>query len=349
MWDMNVSLVVYETVEMHRHRQFGYRQRIPPPSQVMKELYKVDMREKNDEDWAEKHNSQVSLHYEPPLHVTDSSILVGAMRGSHLDDNDEEKDVYRLVLSDTTPVSPSEAPPIVLLSWVEVNIEVSIDSHYEVIDRDITEESVDGHYVFGKDAKQVHISIITISVIWNSRNKIIHEGIYQSIQTLLIFVLGYAREMDSLLVERKCTEGDALLVWEPPIDPWVRVNFDADFYGHLRALSTAAVVRDSEGFLLGSAFFWQDHVPCALAVKALARVHATRFADDLRFQHVELEGDSVAVISKLKNAATKKIKVTHLLAREGLLRKHDVCWMEEGPSSIQEVVDRERRRGSFDC
>ncbi|MBA0679762.1 hypothetical protein Goari_011514 [Gossypium aridum] len=139
---------------------------------------------------------------------------------------------------------------------------------------------------FGKDAKQVRISIITISVIWNSRNKIIHEGIYQSIQTLLIFVLGYAREMDSLLVERKCTEGDALLVWKPPIDPWVRVNFDADFYGHLRALSTAAVVRDSEGFLLGSAFFWQDHVPCALAVEALARVHATRFADDLRFQHV---------------------------------------------------------------
>ncbi|MBA0852729.1 hypothetical protein Goshw_009103 [Gossypium schwendimanii] len=169
---------------------------------------------------------------------------------------------------------------------------------------------------FGKDAKQVRISIITISVIWNSRNKIIHEGIYQSIQTLLIFVLGYAREMDSLLVERKCTEGDALLVWKPPIDPWVRVNFDADFYGHLRALSTATVVRDSEGFLLGSAFFWQDHVPCALAVEALARVHATRFADDLRFQHVELEGDSAVVISKLKNAATKKSRSL-------------TCWLEK--------------------
>lgn len=55
MWDKKVSLVVYETVEMHRHRQFGYRQRIPLPSQVMKELYNVDMREKNDEDWVKKH------------------------------------------------------------------------------------------------------------------------------------------------------------------------------------------------------------------------------------------------------------------------------------------------------
>ncbi|MBA0717382.1 hypothetical protein Golax_005210 [Gossypium laxum] len=36
-------------------RQFGYRQRIPPPPRDMKELHKVDMWGKNDEDWAEKH------------------------------------------------------------------------------------------------------------------------------------------------------------------------------------------------------------------------------------------------------------------------------------------------------
>ncbi|PPD79878.1 hypothetical protein GOBAR_DD23199 [Gossypium barbadense] len=46
MWDAKLPLIVYW-------------QQIPPPSQDMKELHKVDIRGKNDDDWAEKHKEHI--------------------------------------------------------------------------------------------------------------------------------------------------------------------------------------------------------------------------------------------------------------------------------------------------
>ncbi|KAH1114846.1 hypothetical protein J1N35_008224 [Gossypium stocksii] len=55
MWDAKVSLIVYVKVEMHEFDQvirlFGWRQQIPLPLRDLKELHKVDMQKKNDEDW----------------------------------------------------------------------------------------------------------------------------------------------------------------------------------------------------------------------------------------------------------------------------------------------------------
>ncbi|KAH1046843.1 hypothetical protein J1N35_037627 [Gossypium stocksii] len=55
MWDTKVSLIVYAMVEMQESnqviQQFGWRKQIPLPPQDLKELHKVGMRGKNDEDW----------------------------------------------------------------------------------------------------------------------------------------------------------------------------------------------------------------------------------------------------------------------------------------------------------
>ncbi|MFQ6621628.1 hypothetical protein Gotur_002135 [Gossypium turneri] len=63
MRNAKVSLVVYVMVEMHEPnwvlRQFEWRKRIPPPPRHMKELHKVDMRRKNNKDWAEKHKEHI--------------------------------------------------------------------------------------------------------------------------------------------------------------------------------------------------------------------------------------------------------------------------------------------------
>ncbi|MBA0550926.1 hypothetical protein Golob_021834 [Gossypium lobatum] len=111
------------------------------------------------------------------------------------------------------------------------------------------------------------------------------------------------------------------MLWKLPVDPWVRVNFDAGFFVHLQATNVGVV--------------------------------------DLGFQTVELKGDSAVLISKFNVVAIDRstmssiiwdvkrlvlgfehfmfhhIKrggntVAHLLAREGFLRRRDVCGMEEG-------------------
>ncbi|KAH1039560.1 hypothetical protein J1N35_041303 [Gossypium stocksii] len=59
MWHVKVPFIVYAMVKIHESnqvlRQFGYRQRIPPPPRDMNELHKIDMRGKNNEDWVTKH------------------------------------------------------------------------------------------------------------------------------------------------------------------------------------------------------------------------------------------------------------------------------------------------------
>ncbi|KAK5802888.1 hypothetical protein PVK06_030516 [Gossypium arboreum] len=63
--DVKMPLVVYATVEMHESdrvlRQFGWRQQIPPPSQDMKELHKVDMQGKDNTDWLVWHKEHIEV------------------------------------------------------------------------------------------------------------------------------------------------------------------------------------------------------------------------------------------------------------------------------------------------
>ncbi|KAK5776457.1 hypothetical protein PVK06_044416 [Gossypium arboreum] len=84
--------------------------------------------------------------------------------------------------------------------------------------------------LFDKGEQCVQIVILAIWVIWNSRNGIIHERYHQPIQSLLTFILGYAWELQSLSTEGGGCRAPILEVWRPPVEPWVRVNFDAGFY-----------------------------------------------------------------------------------------------------------------------
>ncbi|MBA0550380.1 hypothetical protein Golob_021334 [Gossypium lobatum] len=63
MRNAKVSLIVYVMVEMYEPnlvlRQFGWRKRIPLPPRDIKELHNVDIRRKNDKDWAEKHKEHI--------------------------------------------------------------------------------------------------------------------------------------------------------------------------------------------------------------------------------------------------------------------------------------------------
>ncbi|KAG8502933.1 hypothetical protein CXB51_000750 [Gossypium anomalum] len=154
--------------------------------------------------------------------------------------------------------------------------------------------------------------------------------------TLLIFVLGYLRELDFL----QSNKGG------------VRVNFDAGFFVNLQVASAGVIVRDSAGLILGLTCFWQDNVSCLLTSEAFAYVRAICFAQDLGFQKVELEGDSTVLISKLNAIAIDRSTISsiiwdakrlvlgfehfkfhhikrrdnttaHLLAREGSLLRRD--------------------------
>ncbi|KAG8475482.1 hypothetical protein CXB51_032308 [Gossypium anomalum] len=86
---------------------------------------------------------------------------------------------------------------------------------------------------------------------------------------------------------------------------------------------------------MGVGCLWNRYVPNALATKALASTQALRFARELRFWAVEVEGDSLVHIKRGGN------QVAYLLAKERFWQKHDVWWMEDGPTVIQGLVRRD--------
>ncbi|MBA0602576.1 hypothetical protein Gorai_002752 [Gossypium raimondii] len=96
-------------------------------------------------------------------------------------------------------------------------------------------------------------------------------------------------------------------------------------------------------------------VPTAFAVEALAVIHGLRFAFELGFQSVILEGDSSALIWEAKEfsklfevcrcicAARSGNMAAHAMAQDGLTRREDRFWVEEAPLLVAAVADEGRR------
>lgn len=88
-------------------------------------------------------------------------------------------------------------------------------------------------------------------------------------------------------------------IWSPPIDPFIRVNFDAGYYKDLQGASISIVFRNHGGLLMGAASYWKEHLPSIPAAEALAALEAVRFAI-LGFHTVEFEEDSAVIIAKFQ-------------------------------------------------
>ncbi|MBA0634443.1 hypothetical protein Godav_025487, partial [Gossypium davidsonii] len=86
-------------------------------------------------------------------------------------------------------------------------------------------------------------------------------------------------------------------------------------------------------------------------VEALAGTQALRIVQELGFWAVEVEGDSLVVIMKLRATCIDRLEISnhkweakqvaHPLAKEGFCWKRDVWWVEDVPTRIQGLVEEE--------
>ncbi|KAG8491652.1 hypothetical protein CXB51_014931 [Gossypium anomalum] len=137
MWDAKVSLVVHTTIEIHESdqvlRQFEWRQRISPPLRDLKELHKVDMLGKKDDDWTQRKMSNTYRGSNSPA----SRIYYRWRReeakfGARSNDDHPSSSI----IGDAPIAGKSGSEWFFFLrSRVEVYVEVSIDDRYVVMDR----------------------------------------------------------------------------------------------------------------------------------------------------------------------------------------------------------------------
>ncbi|KAK8502385.1 hypothetical protein V6N12_046171 [Hibiscus sabdariffa] len=213
--------------------------------------------------------------------------------------------------------------------------------------------------------------VVALWAIWGSRNKIIHEGLVQSVREVANFCRIYIMEIDASLPSslNTSTHPDSGH-WNPPPVDRVKVNFDACFDPTRLHSISSILIRNSEGKLLAACTIPNLYVMNPEMAEALACDQALILSMELGLKRIEVEGDALVVISKVVNPVIdistlgtiysnilKKRRnfdflsfshiyrinnnTAHVLARVGKQNPQVSVWFEEAPQPVEEAVMRD--------
>ncbi|MBA0772084.1 hypothetical protein Gotri_007521 [Gossypium trilobum] len=168
-----------------------------------------------------------------------------------------------------------------------------------------------------------------------ARNKLVHENLVQFETCLIQFIQIYIKEIDGvnkiLPVNPVQKEN-----WKPPEGLNVKINFDAAFDRQKKRSCIGIVIRNSDGDILKSIIYENEHISTTFAAEALACVQVVRFRAESGFLRVEIEGDAFQHASRQANL------VAYSLAIEGLKYRENTHLNMIGPSVVVRVDANDR-------
>ncbi|KAL4309841.1 hypothetical protein GQ457_01G038560 [Hibiscus cannabinus] len=150
------------------------------------------------------------------------------------------------------------------------------------------------------------------------------------------------------------------------------VNVDASFKAFNRSAITGAIIRDSEGYVVGASRRLCQSTPSAFTAEALAVLHGIILAANLGFHFIWVESDSLAVVkilnsntidkseigaitwdSKVKACIFEECKflfvprqgnrVAHALVSDYDSDLFEEFWVEDAPALVLSMADSDRR------
>ncbi|XP_040932148.1 uncharacterized protein [Gossypium hirsutum] len=209
--------------------------------------------------------------------------------------------------------------------------------------------------------------------MWYRRNQLIHEGAKFSLQEVIRFIRGYVQEVN--LYKEKLGGFDGFLkkeYWKPPDLGFIKINFDATFQSDSRTSTIAVLARDSRGEIRGAVTYLIEDVANAFIAEARACERSLLFVQQMGFQCLIVEGDSLTVIKKLQARVDNKSilrpiihhirelehyfekvvylfvsravnEAAHTLAVEGRRSQRFGFWVDGVPASVKRVLERDWR------
>ncbi|MBA0754729.1 hypothetical protein Gogos_020807 [Gossypium gossypioides] len=113
--------------------------------------------------------------------------------------------------------------------------------------------------------------------------------------------------------------------------PYVEVNDVCGFDLGNRMSGSSILVRNNDKYVLRAWSHVSRNIPAPFATEGLACLEAVLFPNDMVFQHVVVEGDSQAIISKLGKTKLDESKLKKVLDNEAVafgLRKLSRLWRQ---------------------
>ncbi|KAK5770921.1 hypothetical protein PVK06_047081 [Gossypium arboreum] len=95
---------------------------------------------------------------------------------------------------------------------------------------------------------------IAIWALWFSRNRYVHENKLQSAEELVTFIKGFALEHRDCALILKYPKPRSMVVWMPSPQGWVKINVDARISAANNRAVSGFIIRNEEGFVMGSGF-----------------------------------------------------------------------------------------------
>ncbi|MBA0787022.1 hypothetical protein Gotri_027824 [Gossypium trilobum] len=106
----------------------------------------------------------------------------------------------------------------------------------------------------------------------------------------------------------------------------MRPNFDIGFHRDLGIARAGVMTLNHLGLLMGATYFWTKYVSIPLATEAWVSVEEIWFAREMGFGSMEIEGDSLVVIMKLRSPLLDHSDISsYVLEAQQLAKTFTTC------------------------
>lgn len=133
--------------------------------------------------------------------------------------------------------------------------------------------------------------------------------------------------------------GLSVIEWKKPSDQVVKINFDAAFEGRQNKAAVGIVAIDREGTVILSCSEVCQRVPSAFAAEALVCWKSLQIGVYMKWEKVDIEGDSLSIIRKCKaKSPDKSMASAYIHDIHQLLLNTKDCNFEHVPRLANSLV-----------
>ncbi|MBA0815699.1 hypothetical protein Gohar_000455 [Gossypium harknessii] len=200
--------------------------------------------------------------------------------------------------------------------------------------------------------------------LWKVYNDFIPTYANLNKRNIPTLVVCYLHEIDALEAMRTTTCPLMYVIWRLPESGFIKLNFDSSFQAQEKKSISGVIARNEMGLIIGACTYPHFNIANAFVAEVRACEQAVRFAQELGFRRVQIEGDSLMIIKRLHSCTVDRSvlgpivvdikcslvlfdRVTfhhekreanaaaHVLAREGRRFSEERFWVEEASELVE--------------
>ncbi|MBA0568541.1 hypothetical protein Golob_006032 [Gossypium lobatum] len=157
-------------------------------------------------------------------------------------------------------------------------------------------------------SKQCRIFYCGLWTLCTSRNCLVHEMKTMFGKEILDWTITYVREPKGIEKE-KLTRMRDLDKWEPPHEPFLKINFDEAYDPQHARFGSGVVLRNLLGEILAFMVVGHRAISSPFVAKAQMCVQVLRLGIRMGIECVIIKGDSLEPIKKVKSDSEDKSEI----------------------------------------